>query len=246
MPSSQVQEKRRFGAWMLVTKKSNQNDTVRNMRQPRKESNVPTTNRGNQYGLLADLHENDDLTIHRKKADNGKSNYVPRQASKGKQSSSSNNGPPSQSQLRRPRTPHPAATNLPPARPHLTSQNVRNRGCHPTATRGRGRGSGRDQAVSHDIPPSNPPRNGWMSQLNPQNIFQFGGAHTPSPSAADSTVDNFITYANTWNIQALNDVLTPRLVDEIRTVPLPVTHNQVMKKQRTPTLGFGRSPVSKE
>ncbi|XP_031101801.1 uncharacterized protein LOC116005700 [Ipomoea triloba] len=82
-PPPQVQEKRRFGTWMLVTKKSKPGDTVKNTRHSRKDSNISTVNRGNQYSLLADIHEDSEPTVHRQQTDKNKSKSIPRQTSKG-------------------------------------------------------------------------------------------------------------------------------------------------------------------
>nr|GLL26571.1 hypothetical protein Itr_chr05CG05690 [Ipomoea trifida] len=54
---------------MLVTKKSKPGDTVKNTRQTKKDSNVPTTSRGNQYSLLADIPDDSAPTTHRQHTD---------------------------------------------------------------------------------------------------------------------------------------------------------------------------------
>nr|GMD16369.1 LINE-type retrotransposon LIb DNA [Ipomoea batatas] len=144
IPPSQVQEKRRFGMWMLVTKKSKPGDTGKNT--------------------------HDEPTIHRLQTDKNRSKAMPRQASKGKHPTPPNSSPPA--------PPQSASTHI---------QNVRNRGGRSAATRRRGRGLGRGHGVSHDNSPSNSPFTGLRSQSNSQNIFQFGGAHTPSSNVAELT-----------------------------------------------------------
>nr|GMD48589.1 hypothetical protein Iba_chr10fCG7800 [Ipomoea batatas] len=54
---------------MLVTKKSKPGDTGKNTRNSRKVSNTPSVNHGNQYSLLADIHEDSEPTINRQHAD---------------------------------------------------------------------------------------------------------------------------------------------------------------------------------
>nr|GMD39128.1 LINE-type retrotransposon LIb DNA [Ipomoea batatas] len=56
-PTPPVQEKRRYGTWMLITKKSKPGDAVRNSQQSRKETNITTASRSNQFGILADVQE---------------------------------------------------------------------------------------------------------------------------------------------------------------------------------------------
>nr|GMD45149.1 LINE-type retrotransposon LIb DNA [Ipomoea batatas] len=171
-PPPQVQEKRRFGTWMLVTKKPNPGDTGKNTRNSRKVSNTPSVNHGNQFSLLADINEDSEPTINRQHADKNKSRTTPRQTSKGKHSTPPINSPPVPPQ---PRTPLPATISTPPARVH--TQTARNRGGRPAAARGRGRELGRAHGLNHDIPHTNSSFTSLMNQSNSQNVFQFGGAH---------------------------------------------------------------------
>nr|GLL27315.1 LINE-type retrotransposon LIb DNA [Ipomoea trifida] len=174
-PPPQVQEKRRFGTWMLVTKKPKPGDTGKNTRNSRKVSNTPSVNHGNQFSLLADINEDSEPTINRQHADKNKFRTAPRQTSKGKHSTPPFNSPPVPPQ---PRTPLPATISTPPARVH--TQTARNRGGRPATARGRGRELGRVHGLNHDIPHTNSSFSGSMNQPNSQNVFQFGGAHPPS------------------------------------------------------------------
>nr|GMD40498.1 LINE-type retrotransposon LIb DNA [Ipomoea batatas] len=179
-PPPQVQEKRRFGTWMLVTKKPKSGDTGKNTRNSRKVSNTPSVNHGNQFSLLADINEDSEPTINRQHADKNKSRTAPRQTSKGKHSTPPLNPPPVPPQ---PRTPLPATSSTPPARVH--TQTARNRGGHPATARGRDRELGRVHGLKHDIPHTNSSFSGLMNQPISQNVFQFGGAHPPSSNMTD-------------------------------------------------------------
>nr|GMD47167.1 hypothetical protein Iba_chr10eCG10300 [Ipomoea batatas] len=147
---------------MLVTKKSKPGDSVKNTRQSRKDPNIPAANRGNQYGLLVDIHEDNEPTNHRQRTDKGKSKTMPRQASRGKHPT-----PPVPLQ---PRPPHTVATSNPSANTHLHDQNVRTRGGRTAVARGRDRGLGRGNGVNHSISPSISPTTGLMEEsylINP-------------------------------------------------------------------------------
>nr|GMD63257.1 trehalose-phosphate phosphatase A-like isoform X1 [Ipomoea batatas] len=148
----QAQEKRRYRTWMLVTKKSKPGDSVKNTRQARKDPNLPAANRGNQYGLLADIHEDNEPTNHRQRTDKGKSKTMPRQTSRGKHPI-----PPAPPQ---PQPPPTVTTSNPSANTHLPDQNVRTRGGRTAAARERGRGSGRGNGVNHGISHSFSPTTG--------------------------------------------------------------------------------------
>ncbi|XP_031120628.1 uncharacterized protein LOC116023758 [Ipomoea triloba] len=63
----------------------------------------------------------------------------------------------------------------------------------------------------------------WVGDRPLAEAVPNGGVTIP----AHTLVDRFITPGNTWNIQALNDVLPPVIVDEIRAIALPTSHNQV-------------------
>nr|GMC58177.1 hypothetical protein Iba_chr02aCG12680 [Ipomoea batatas] len=89
-PTPPVQTKPKYGTWMLVTKKANPAPAGNNNRQTRKDSHG-TANRGNQFGILADMHE--DSAPHTKKnnTDKNKQKSGSKSGSNGKASTPRNN-----------------------------------------------------------------------------------------------------------------------------------------------------------
>nr|GMD79613.1 LINE-type retrotransposon LIb DNA [Ipomoea batatas] len=172
-----AQEKRRYGSWMLVTKKSKLVDAVKNSRKSRKESNSSTVNHGNQYSVLADVNEHGEPTIARNKAYKGKSKAVPRQTPKDKSYTPTTSVPPTHNST----LPSQAA---PPVNSQRTTHNARNRGGRIGAPRGRSRGSGRSNPGSRDNSGSTSTMAGWINQPPPHDVFLFGGTHAPVANAA--------------------------------------------------------------
>nr|GLL31156.1 uncharacterized protein C227.17c-like [Ipomoea trifida] len=216
---------------MLVTKKSKPGDMVKNTRHTKKDSNVPTTSRGNQYSLLADIPDDYAPTTHRQHTDKNKSRPTPRQTSKGKNSAPTGNPPPAPPQ---PRPPQPPSTAPSSANPPTHS--TRSRGGRPAAARGRGRGLGRGHSPSHDNHLSNVSFSGSESQSIPQGVFQFGGTH-PSSSSMAAPVHQMQQYYRLGNLDncsdkwsALYDCLTLKTKRQAEVEvtfeinPLPVLH----------------------
>nr|GMD60711.1 LINE-type retrotransposon LIb DNA [Ipomoea batatas] len=178
--SPPTQEKRRYGSWMLVTKKSKPVEAAKNSRQSRKDPNSSVVNRGNQFSVLADVNDNVEPTVSRNKSDKGKSKSAPRQSPKDKSAIPSTSAPP----IRNSPLPSQAA---PPVHAQRTTISVRNRGGRSGAPRGRNRSSGRDNPVSRDFSSSVPTVPDWINQPPHQDVFRFAstvaGTHTPVANA---------------------------------------------------------------
>nr|GLL30102.1 hypothetical protein Itr_chr06CG19240 [Ipomoea trifida] len=64
--------KPRYGSWMLVTRKEKPAPPIRNHRQ-NKGSEKSAPNRGNQYSVLVDIHDNGEPPINRNSSEKRKS-----------------------------------------------------------------------------------------------------------------------------------------------------------------------------
>nr|GMD60030.1 LINE-type retrotransposon LIb DNA [Ipomoea batatas] len=121
--------KPRYGSWMLVTRKEKPAPPIRNHRQ-NKGSEKSAPNRGNQYSVLADIHDNGEPPINRNSSEKRKSK-------------SANN----QRNTRANQTPilgDNPVTNHPPR-----SHNSAGDGGRQSVSRGRGRGAGLGSAPGH-------------------------------------------------------------------------------------------------
>nr|GMC89443.1 LINE-type retrotransposon LIb DNA [Ipomoea batatas] len=182
--SPPAQEKRRYGSWMLVTKKSKPVEAAKNSRQSRKNPNSSVVNRGNQFSVLADVNDHVEPTVSRNKTDKGKSKAAPRQTPKDKSSIPSTSTPPT-------RNSSLPSQDASPVHAQRTTHNVRNRGGRTGAPRGRYRGSGRDIPVSHDFSGSVSTIAGWINQPPHHDVFRFAATvadtHTPAANASGIT-----------------------------------------------------------
>nr|GMC89970.1 LINE-type retrotransposon LIb DNA [Ipomoea batatas] len=174
-PTSTLQEKRPYGTWMLVTKKAKPVEYGRNSRQPRKEANVASVSRGNQYDVLADLQEHSEPIANRNRTEKGKSKHTQKQGLKVKAPTASTHPPALRNSVT---TPLPVVNSGQSEGSHLPNRNNRGRGNRGGGSRGRGRGDGRGRSVGAlDSNGLGSPPAVWNGRESPPSIFQFGAPH---------------------------------------------------------------------
>nr|GMC93548.1 LINE-type retrotransposon LIb DNA [Ipomoea batatas] len=194
-----AQTKIRYGAWMLVTRKSNPQDGVANYRHPRKENNVNKTRAANNRQARKDHNgakKQGNSFRHARKENNASVNHnnqfgvlsdlhdsaAPAARGNNAVVDNSKSGPSSGSKGKSPmasptpqtpvRPPQPTPINAQPVNTHSTSS-TRGRGGRAGTSRGRGRGAGRDLRGNSANLGSDSSAVQWNVQAG-STLFQFG------------------------------------------------------------------------
>nr|GMD51966.1 LINE-type retrotransposon LIb DNA [Ipomoea batatas] len=220
-PTTTAPAKPRYGSWMLVSRKEKPAPTGKNQRQNKKAEKT-MANRGNQYSVLADIHDNGEPLTNRNSSEkdksksannhrNNRANQTPvlddNPVSDTSQTAhnSAAQGKPSSSSKQKTKGKAPTTSNSPQTQaltpqtavpPVYSSPNLnptaRGREGRLSVTRGRGRGGGRGSVSGHAGHSLDPPSLGGRDQTTSQGIFHFGRAH---PSA-DIRVDGDVLTSN--------------------------------------------------